>query len=175
MIISYRAWPKWVKYSAVLMGVVFISSSAFFAWSGYLSPAAKENRAQQKAVEEIKMYQRNYETAMSTDTYGGKTPEETLKMFAQAIQSDDIDSAVKYLEFEYDGKPKKELEDGLRKAIQDGKKSLILEIIDKAEFDPEPSNKNFAWFPVVGKDGMAEHTIILSLNRYANIWKIESM
>ncbi|MCL5016231.1 MAG: hypothetical protein M1312_01290, partial [Patescibacteria group bacterium] len=60
-------------------------------------------------------------------------------------------------------------------AIQDGKKSLILEIIDKAEFDPEPSNKNFAWFPVVGKDGMAEHTIILSLNRYANIWKIESM
>ncbi len=156
-------------------GVVVVSFLAFLTWSRYLSPDARATRAQQEAVREIMRNQDNYEAAMRADTYGGKTPEETLKMFADAVASGNNDLAVKFLEFDYSGKPKKELEDGFKKAIQDGKKELMLEVINKAEFDPQASDENYAWFDVVGKDGMAEYSICLSLNRYAYIWKVKSM
>ena len=39
-----------------------------------------------------------YEEAMSNDTYGGKTPEETLQLFTEALQKGDVDLASKYFE-----------------------------------------------------------------------------
>lgn len=172
---SFKLWPKWLKYSAALAGVVFVLSAGIFSWVNYLSPEAKNIRAQRKDVETILKMQRNYEEAMRADTYGGKTPQETLSMFADAIKSGNVDLAVRYLKFDDTGKPDNDTEADLRQAIQEGKVDLILKIISEAKFSLKQSNENAAWFSVIGRDGMVEYTIILSHNRYANIWKIESM
>ena len=175
MRLSFKLWPKWLKYSAALSGVVFVLSAGIFSWANYLSLEAKNIRAQRKDIETILKIQRNYEEAMRADTYGGKTPEETLSMFADAVKSGNVDLAVRYLKFDDTGKPDSDTEAGLRQAVQEGKVDLILKIISEAKFSPKQSNENAAWFSVIGRDGMAEYTIILSHNRYANIWKIESM
>jgi hypothetical protein len=172
---SFKLWPKWLKYSAALAGVVFVLSAGIFSWVNYLSPEAKNIRAQRKDVETILKMQRNYEEAMRADTYGGKTPQETLSMFADAIKSGNVDLAVRYLKFDDTGKSDRELETGLRKAVQEGKTNLILQIIREAELDPQSSDNNTAWFVVVGKDGLVEHSVVLSLNRYTNLWKLENM
>ena len=77
---------KYWKFILGFLGIIVIVGGGFFVWERYLSPQAKSNRETQKNYEKYLAWEENYKKAMTEDTYGGKTPEETLKMFIEALK-----------------------------------------------------------------------------------------
>lgn len=60
-------------------------------WANYYH---NDKQKEQKSAEK---YIKDLEKAYREDTYGGKTPEETLALFIDALKKGDIDLAVKYM------------------------------------------------------------------------------
>ena len=70
---------KYWRFALGFLGIIVIVGGGFFCLGKYLSPQAKSNRETQKNYEKYLAWEENYKKAMTEDTYGGKTPEETLK------------------------------------------------------------------------------------------------
>ncbi len=87
---------KFWKFVARFLIIIILSIAGFWLWSKYLSPQAKYQRQTQKQYEAYLKWEDNYKTALKNDTYGGKTPEETLKMFIEALKKEDVELASKY-------------------------------------------------------------------------------
>src|SRR3990167_11080939 len=86
-------------------------------------------------METYQKVEKAYVEAMTADTYGGKTPRETLDMFIDALKKGDVELAAKYFELETnDMDPnyltRKKWEDGLKKAKEENK---LIEIIAQLE------------------------------------------
>jgi len=71
---------KFWKFALIFAGIVIFTIGGFLIWGKYLSPQAKYQRETQKNYEKYLAWEKNYEKAMA-DTYGGKTPQETLQMY----------------------------------------------------------------------------------------------
>ena len=69
------------------LAVVLASLAGFRIWDKYL--ANDEYRAYQET-------ESRYSEAMTQDTYGGKTQEETISLFITALKAKDVDLASKY-------------------------------------------------------------------------------
>ena len=163
---------KYWKFVVGFLAIIILAAGGFFVWEKYLSPMAKINRETQKNYEKYLEWQKNYEKAMKEDTYGGKTPEETLKMFIEALKKEDIELASKYFMLRSDGSTDPKWGEGLKKEKE---LNTIANIIAKSQLDPSHKSEQSAWFTVDNKEGMAEYTIILRFNKYSGIWKIESL
>ena len=84
------------KFVAGFLGIIVVIGGGFFVWNGYLSSEAKSRRQMEKQYEVYMEWEKRYLDALKQDTYGGKTPEETLKMFIDALKKEDIELASKY-------------------------------------------------------------------------------
>lgn len=166
---------KYWKFIIGFLIIMILVGGGFFVWEKYLSPQAKINRETQKNYQKYLDWQANYEKAMKEDTYGGKTPEETLQMFIEALRKDDIELASKYFIIGTDGNLKKDLIEGLKKAKEEDRITFIIDITNKSKFDLIHSDKETAWFTVNNEKGISEYSIILKLNKYSSVWKIESL
>jgi len=149
--------------------------TGYFVWDRYFSSQAKANRETQKNYEKYLAWQKNYEKAMTEDTFGGKTPEETLQMFIEALKKEDVDLASKYFSLGEDGKLRKEIIEGLQKIQEEKKFQVVADIVSKSKFDSRHSSDNTVWFTVENKNGVIEYSVILNLNKYSGVWKIESL
>ena len=92
----FRSKRKYWKFVLGFLIIIVVVAGGFFVWEKYFSPEAKINRETQKNYQKYLDWQANYEKAMKEDTYGGKTPEETLRMFIEALKKEDIELASKY-------------------------------------------------------------------------------
>ncbi len=175
-------WNKYsyAKHVAIFFGVLLIVGGGYFVWGNYFSTNARLARQQQAQYEKYAAWENDFNKIMTEDNYGGKTPEETLKMFVDALKQGDTDLAAKYFYLETDTKDpnfmtRNKWIEGLKAAKEDGALPGIIEIVEKAKFDSKSSWAESAWFSVLNKDGIADYTIILKLNTFSNTWKIESM
>lgn len=82
---------KFFIWFLVIITVVVVG--AFF-WDS-LSLRLRQKRVERLAEELKKIEQEDYERAMA-DTYGGKTPQETLQMYIDAVEKGDYELASKY-------------------------------------------------------------------------------
>jgi len=169
---------KYLKFIIGFLAIIILAAGGFFVWDKYFSPAAKINRETQKNYQKYLDWQRNYEKAMREDTYGGKTPEETLQMFIEALRKEDIKLASKYFSLREDGNYDTKWEEALKQKKEAGELSRIIDIISRAVPDKETTTiKNSAWFVIYKKDNPneLEADINLHFNTYSHIWKIESL
>src|SRR3990172_7345255 len=77
-----------VKFMAVFLAVLVGCFGLVGLYSGYM-----KYRDQKRADEQSQRYrdvEQRYIEAMTADTHGGKTPEETLKMFIDALRREDV-------------------------------------------------------------------------------------
>lgn len=106
------------------------------------------------------------------DTYGGKTPEETLKLFVAALKAGDVDLASKYFALDKNASREKWV-----KYLQDVKdRNLLATMAKDIETEAKPVTseiKEYAYYVLYNSDGTAGVTIDLVLN--GNIWKIERL
>jgi hypothetical protein len=168
------------KFLIGFLALMVLVGGGYFVWDRYLSPQAKANRETQKNYEKYLAWQENYEKAMTEDTFGGKTPEETLQMFIEALKKEDIELASKYFSLETNTQDpnyltRKKWEEGLKKEKESNRLNIIADIITKSKLDFSHRSEQSAWFTVDNKEGMAEYTIILRFNKYSSVWKIESL
>ncbi len=72
-------------FGGIFVAILILVGGIYF----YLN---RQNNPYQKGMNAIE----RYEKLMRQDTYGGKTPEETLKLFVEALKKEDIELAAKY-------------------------------------------------------------------------------
>ena len=168
--VSDNFWTaRFVKFLGVFLAIIGLVSGGYWIWFNYFSATAK----MQANVERYEDWQAQYDKAMREDTYGGKTPQETLNMFIDALKKGDIELASKYFALDENlgvEKWKKFLADIAKQG------NLIrfasdLERYDEAKktFDP------YFVFVYYNSDGTIGLQLTLIFNSEAKIWKIESL
>ena len=163
------------KFLIGFLAIMVLVGGGYFVWERYLSPQAKANRETQKNYEKYLTWQKNYEKAMTEDTFGGKTPEETLQMFIEALKKEDIELASKYFILEDDGQPDPKWKEGLIKTKETGKLLEVIGLLSKAKSDLEAiSNKEDFKFATYENSKLKAY-INLEFNKYSGVWKIESL
>ena len=83
------------------LGLGIYYATGWYKWRNAQSEAAANDRA----LQDMKELEAQYEN----DTYGGKTPEETLALFIDALKKGDIDLASKYFVIDEREKAKADL------------------------------------------------------------------
>lgn len=160
-----------------VLAVVFLFVCAV-VWEAFFSPRAVGERETRKNYEQAVKGMKEFEDKMTADTYGGKTPQETLDMFIAALEKDDIDLAVKYIY--WDGgrasiDNREAMREGMALAQKEGKLQETIDLIKKMK-ELESNNSDYSrWFGIRNNDGLLEYSAILRFNAFSRVWKIESM
>ena len=101
MAVEQNSSPPNKKRSFVLNAFLFVSViivvlALWFVWDIFLSPEARSIRQMEKNYASYEEWEQKYNQALAEDTYGGATPEETLRLFIEALEQKDIGLASKY-------------------------------------------------------------------------------
>ncbi len=83
------------KTSAVIGGLLLITASVYI-WNARLSPSARRVRQSAAAYRAYEEVIDRHDEAMRLDAAGGATPEETIRMLADALEREDAALAASY-------------------------------------------------------------------------------
>ena len=164
---------RFFMFVGAFLAIMLVAGGSYFTWNKYFSAEAKTQRNYQKYVD----WQANYEKAMKEDTYGGKTPQETLDMFVAALRAGDVELASKYFMLDTNENSenyltRREWEDGLRKAKEGQElKSIVSEINNMKPSIRITGSSDIFEYVLLGEDEVIDRSLILKLNKYSNIWK----
>ena len=89
-----KYWKFVFGLIAVIVGVFILANVGLWLWQKY-DLWQGQKRVQQMAEALKKFEAEDYAKAMA-DTYGGKTPQETLQMYIDAVEKGDYELASKY-------------------------------------------------------------------------------
>ncbi len=165
---SFR--PVFIGLGVVVLIVVF-----WFVYLVFFGPDATRDFEAQKNYNQAMKAIGAYEEAMRNDTYGGKTPQETLNLFIDALEKEDVELASKYFILRSDGSKNMAFFELLQKIKNEGNiKRFISDLQNYAK--PQKSNldENFAYI-LYNNDGTVGLQIDMKFNKYSGVWKIESM
>jgi hypothetical protein len=168
--------PK-IKFILIATIIAIFCLAGLGLYETYLSPEAKRQIAEKEKAEKAMQYVESVQQKLREDTYGGKTPEETIAMFADALEKGDVDLAIKYV-YESEGSQSSigrrgEFRNAILKAQEEGK---ILEIVNalrgmqKGEGGIDGISAFFEY-----KNQEKEFYISLIFNEFSGVWKIQSL
>lgn len=165
-----------IKFAVAFLAILVLAGGGYYAWQNYLSPSARSARQAEANYQKYLDWQKNYEAAMKADTYGGKTPEETLVLFADALEKGDTELASKYFVLDNSGSADPKIKESVQKIILENRVLSVTDMLNKLQ----PSTHEMALpggkeFVVLKQDGTVDYSLIMRLNTYSNVWKIESM
>lgn len=171
---------KFWKFFIGLVVLVVLGAVIFFVWSGYFSPEARQARNTQQNYEKYLAWEKAYGDAMREDTYGGKTPEETLRMFIDALKKGDIELASKYFMLDTSEKSpdyltRRNIEEALRDKQKKGEIEGLVILVESAISNPGTSLYEGDFEFSIEENGEVISNINMGLNKYSNVWKIESL
>lgn len=147
------------------MAMVLVVTGGHLIWKNYF------------AYDEVKVYEevtRKYVEAMTADTYGGKTPQETLDMFVDALRKGDVELASKYFMLD-DNLSREKWVDYLLKLKQKNLLSRLADDIEKEARSVGSVYEGNFQFKLYNDDGTTGLLINMQLNKHSNVWKIESL
>ena len=154
---------KW-KFVLAFFLIVVVSLGGFAAWKAYSQlRGEKEIRALAEALQKIE--QDNLARAMA-DTYGGKTPQETLRMYIDAVEKGDYELASKYFIGDYQWKGLA----NLNKKTSDGIERYIAILKNSEQSSGAIYSRDYI---PGGEEFIMENPIYIRMRIYPNgIWKI---
>ncbi|TSC89618.1 MAG: hypothetical protein G01um10143_108 [Parcubacteria group bacterium Gr01-1014_3] len=162
------------KFLGIFLGVMLVIGGGYWLWDGYLSSAAKARRFVENQVEQIEKAEKAYIAAMTADTYGGKTPKETLDLFVAALKKGDIDLASKYFLLDENLSREKWVSHlvSVKEAGLLNKMASDITLLAKEVRGSDPKE---AAFEILNSKGIVSVVIDMRLNEYSKLWKIESL
>ena len=175
--------PKTRKSRLFYFSVTFVllfglTIGAYKVWYRYFTDEGRQEAAMAESVGKYNSAIKTMEDALRADTYGGKTPQETLNMFVSALKAGNLDLASKY--FYLDTNPdspdyltRKKWEEGLKKSGADGRVPIILKSLSTVKITGQ--TEFGATFESFDARGDVSVLVELRLNKYSGVWKIESM
>lgn len=148
------------KYLKIGAGILILGIIAIFGYPKYQD--WKFNKELKQLTEEInKPY--------LEDTYGGKTPKETLEMFIAAVEKEDFDLASKYFVLS----KQEEWREKLKNTQEKGNLNWLLENLKKMEDRDSISDDNFQ---MGAKDEKGIYMVFIDFIKYPQgIWKIQEI
>lgn len=162
--------------------LIIVLVFAWMVYKAYLSPEARRSREMQENFDRAIEIQEQLEQQAKADIYGGKTPEQTLVLFVEALRNEDIELASKYfvgeVVFDKENNPrisKKKWRDALQQAQEEGRLQEIADLVERAEYDAEPSWEEVTFFVVRDEEGKVIADFELLFSEQADIWQIESL
>ena len=135
----------------------------------FTAPYIKKAQEGIKAAEYIKKQEELTKQMLKNDAYGGKTPEETLKLFVDALKKKDYKLAAKY----YLPWKQKEAEKFVKTWIYDYSDGLkkFLDAYSKQRIERR-SGVGIHLLIFLGPNTKDHYTIYFELNKENGIWKI---
>lgn len=141
--------------------VLVVLIGGVFGYKKYASPEAK---AERQRVATLK-----------ADTAGGATPEETVVMFIAALEAGDIQTASTF--FAYDENLEKDYWRQALQAIQDGGflDDMVKDLKANRIADQHSRAETGEYRFFLQQEGATVAVILLRLNTYSGVWKIQSI
>lgn len=153
---------KLVFYLGIFLGILVLVFGIYYGVSWYRNPE-RQYAKQEKIVED----------AYRNDTYGGKTPQETLDLFVAALKQGDVDLASKYFALD-DNLSRKKWEDLLNEVRKQD--ALAQMANDLAKYnESKKSIDNYYLFLYRDSDGKIGLQLTMIFDLYSGVWKIESL
>jgi hypothetical protein len=90
-----RKWWFWVGLVVAIVAVWWLWG--YFAWMIHTAPIRAQQDRAQKGWLAMQAEEKALEAQYRADTYGGATPEETLRLFVEALEKKDFELASKYV------------------------------------------------------------------------------
>jgi len=151
----------------VLVLMILLVGGGYSVWNKYFSfnPTKVLEQAEQ-----------DYIAAMTADTYGGKTPQETLDMFVEALRTGDIELASKYFLLD-ENLSREEWVARLVDIENDGfLAQMIQDITTRSQPDLDNRiDENDFKFVLYAEDGRVGARINMQFNQLSEVWKIKSL
>ncbi|MBI2013148.1 MAG: hypothetical protein HYS88_01740 [Candidatus Colwellbacteria bacterium] len=163
------------KFLIPFAGIILLVIAGYWLWNNRLSPEAKESREMQANYDRAIAYQQQFEEAMKSDTYGGKTPQETLNLFIEALRKNDVDLAFQYFILKEDGNRDPKWKEALVKTKDTGKLQEAAGLLSKAKPDLNERSYEKDFKFVVREGNEIKAYVDLELNEYSGVWKIERL
>lgn len=160
---------KWWIFAPMVFVVALL-----LAWNLYLSPDAKKFHAERKNYETAMNTIATYENAMKNDTYGGKTPQETVNLFVQALKNSDLQLASNYFTLKSTS-TSNEWYKILENAEIKGELNEIILALSSKDFEFNNTISEHSSFIFKNEKNEVLLIIDLILNKYSGVWKIESL
>ncbi len=164
-------WKFMIAFAAIILLVL----AGYWLWNNRFSPEAKQAREMNANYDRYFEYEKSLEEAMKNDTYGGKTPEETLQLFIEALRKNDVDLAFQYFILKENGERDPKWREGLIKTRDAGKLQEAIDLLSRAKPDPSERSYEKDFKLVVREGGEVKAYVDLELNEYSGVWKIESL
>ena len=160
--INNRRMNKKLFFVVLVLVLVVVGGLSYYFWPRAVDPGMQ-------LIE-------NYEQAMREDTYGGKTPEETLKLFVEALKKEDVELASKYFLLDDNGSREK----WEKRLTELKEKKLLLTMAGDIELGAKPDlqnkiTENDFKYSIYKTDGTIGADIDMELNKYSGVWKIEQL
>ena len=165
---------SYLRYIAAFLGLIVLVGGSYFVWDGYFSESARYGRQVEENMKKYNEWERNYVKAMTEDVYGGKTPQETLSMFIDALKREDVELAGKYFMLNSIGQVDQKWVDGLRASKNEGKLGIIAKELEGAK-SAGSAMKDYFGFEIRDDKGSILLDINMQFNNYSGVWKIESL
>ena len=150
---------------AVLIAMLAGAGYVAFSWYYFYWNASDRKDSDMAYLWQWKMYATGMKQAYVEDTYGGATPEETLKLFVYALKAGDIELASKY----YVPEKQKEALLDFEKGKLNGSLFRTAEIYSKAAFPKQTTSEEY--FMTVQYEQYS-FDFIFKKNIISNKWKI---
>lgn len=161
----FMRWWFWVVFVLLLAGTWYVKG--YIEWRASTSGDGTYNALSQQYWNYLKGKSDALEEQYRNDTYGGDTPEETLRLFVEALEAKDFNLAAKYYLPEYQNQEAEELEN----ASRTGHLATYVDILKKkgegVAFDDMTTYEiHFL------ENGERIHTEQFQLNPFSKKWKI---
>lgn len=167
-----------LKFVLITAGVFVALFAVAVAYEAFLSPRAVGERETWKNYEIAKKGLEDFREKMTADTYGGKTPQETLDMFIAALEKNDIELASKYAWWDGGSASianKEALVEGLEQAQREGRIQEIVEVLREAKPTGSSLEGYFGFEVRDEKDDELLVLIDMIFNRFSQVWKIKNI
>jgi len=141
----------------------------YIEWFGDQAKYRIQNSAREAYLDQVKSQDAALEAKYKADTYGGTTPEETLRMFIEALEKKDYVLASKY----YLVEDQSQALDDLQTSEQNGYVAAYLSILSKTNKGQSLSSGQEYAIEFFSNEGEQVHFERFKLNTFTNKWKLE--
>lgn len=139
----------------------------------YMQKQEDAKRAQD--TENYMKFTLDLQERLKNDKDGGATPEETLKMFTDALKAGDIEQASKYFVF-YPEEKQAALIGLLGKLENAGELGKFVEYLEKVKLEVGgDALDGDIMFSYLNKEGKIDIAVEITKSNYSTVWKIENL